>query len=144
MWQQFLQAVSFMLVVFGLAMAFLSSTVLFAPFDQHINQVFFGTPTAPSQTSAFQRWVYGAWGSTVAGWGIFATFIVRNSFKRREKWARNCIVAGIALWFLIDTAFSAAFMVYANVVLNCVIFVLVMIPVLFTWHDFDTDKPNSE
>lgn len=80
----------------------------------------------------FQRFIYGVLGMTVAGWGVFFSYVARYPFRRRERWAWTCIFAGITLWFIPDTAISAYFGVYVNVALNMTIALLVYVPLIAT------------
>ncbi len=144
LWQRWLIIVGVIITLFGLLMAFLNGTIVFNVFDTSINSVFFGSQTTSEGVSMFQRWVFGAWGATVAGWGVFATFIARYPFKRRERWARDCLFSGLILWFVIDTGYSMFFAVWINVILNVVIFLLVIIPVIATWREFSVPSPPAE
>ncbi len=135
-WQRWLFIVGVIISIFGLFMSLSSGTALFYLFDSHINSVFWGTPDVAQGVKAFQRWIYGAWGATVAGWGICLTFIVRYPFRRKEKWSWNCLLSGILLWFIIDTGFSAYYHVYNNVILNIFLFIAILFPLVFTRKHF--------
>ena len=135
-WQRWLLVVGIIVAFFGLFLSFGSGTVLFAIFDSRINPVFWGTGTLPANTKDFQQWIYGAWGATVAGWGIFIIFIAGYPFKKKEKWSWHCLWSGLLLWFIIDTGYSAYFRVYINVVLNTLLFLAVLLPIFFTRKQF--------
>ena len=113
-WQRWLLFVGIIVSIFGLFISFFSGTALFALFDSLINPAFWGTVTIPGDAKAFQRWIYGAWGATVAGWGIFIIFIAEYPFKKKEKWSWHCLWSGLLLWFIVDSGFSAYFRVYFN------------------------------
>jgi hypothetical protein len=72
----------------------------------------------------------------MVGWGTFFLFIVKEPFARKEAWSLQCIGAGLGAWFVIDTSLSAYSGVYANIILNTVILVLVAIPLISTREDF--------
>ena len=74
-WQRWLLVVGIIVSLFGLFISFFSGTALFALFDSLINPVFWGAGPLPDDAKAFQKWIYGAWGATVAGWGIFIIFL---------------------------------------------------------------------
>jgi uncharacterized membrane protein len=74
-WQKWLLIMGALIITFGLAMAFLNRTSLFYLFDQQINPTFWDTKEIPSGLNEFQGWIYGISGSTMAGWGVFLTFI---------------------------------------------------------------------
>jgi hypothetical protein len=90
----------------------------------------------------FQGWVYGVLGSTMAGWGIFFAFIAHIPFKRMERWAWNCMMIGIMVWYFTDTTISLNYRVYFNAIFNTLILILVILPLLFTYKFF-TIPSNS-
>jgi|SRR3989338_2227567 len=108
-WQKWLLACGFASSIFGIYMSFFSGTVLFKLFDSNINSIFWGTDNISSNVKEFQKWIYGAWGATVTGWGIFMIFIAHYPFQKKEKWAWNCLISMLLAWFFIDTGFSIYF-----------------------------------
>ncbi len=136
LWQRWLFIVSLIMSVFGVLLALFNATPLFALFDQQINPVFWSTVDIPASAKEFQKWVYGVLGATLAGWGVFVAFIAHYSFKKKEKWAWNCILAGLLLWFVVDTAISLNFKVYFNAAFNTALFVTVIVPLAFSRKHF--------
>ena len=136
LWQRWLFVVGLIMSAFGVLLALFNATPLFALFDRQINPVFWGTVDIPGEARDFQKWVYGVLGATLAGWGVFLAFIAHYPFKRREKWAWNCILAGLLVWFVIDTAISLNFKVYFNAAFNTVLFVAVVLPLWFSRKHF--------
>ena len=135
-WQCWLFILGVVMVVFGLALAFFNHTALFDwLFNKQINPVFWNSPAVPDLARDFQRWAYGVLGATVAGWGVFIAFLARYPFAKRERWAWNCIAAGLLVWFVSDTAISLAFGVYFNALFNLALFIAGMLPLLFTWRE---------
>ena len=131
-WQKWLLSVGFFIFLFGLFMAFLSGSPLFQVFDEGINEVFWGSGEVEGDARNFQRWVYGTWGATVAGWGVFITFLAHYPFRRKEKWSWDCMFLGLLIWFLIDTGFSLYYRVHINVILNVILLVLGILPLALT------------
>jgi hypothetical protein len=82
-------------VVFGVVMALMNGTPAFDVFNQQIDPVFWGVEGPSDAAALFQQWVYGAWGATLAGLGIFIVFTVQFPFRRQETWARDCLVLGL-------------------------------------------------
>ncbi len=72
----------------------------------------------------------------MVGWGIMLLAIVRGPFAKKEMWAWNAVMTGLALWFVIDTGFSLNFGVMINVAFNVVIFLLALVPLLMTFKEF--------
>lgn len=135
-WQRWLLVVGLIITVFGIAMALFSGTPLFDLFNRQIDPAFWGMNAVGNSAKQFQQWIYGVWGSTIAGWGIFVTYIARYPFSKKERWAWNCIVLGLVVWFLLDTTLSFLYRVYFNVAFNTALLVLAMLPVIFTRKDF--------
>ena len=131
-WQRWLFAVGLIIVVFGILMALFSGTALFALFDSQVNPVFWNGGDLPLGVQAFQRWIYGVLGATMAGWGVFLAYVAYYPFKGQEKWAWNCVLFGMLLWFVSDTFISWQSGVYFNVLFNTLVFVLALLPLVFT------------
>jgi hypothetical protein len=134
-WHRWLWWVSLGLVAFGVGMAVLNRTFVFAPINRPIDAGFWNAGVLPNGVSAFQAWIYGAWGATVAGWGLTAALLVRHAFARHTAWAWWALVSGVGLWYVLDTAFSAAYGVWPNVLLNTVLLVLFALPLTATRWD---------
>ena len=137
LWVSWLKAVGFLLIIFGILMALLNSTGFFALFNREIDPVFWGEPLTDERAIGFRTWVYGAWGSTIAGWGISLLFIVYNAFARRERWAWYAISGGLVVWYVLDTGLSAYFGVNFNVAFNSLILVIAAIPLVATLKTFN-------
>lgn len=135
-WQKWLFIVGLGITVFGIIMALLSGTPLFELFHRQIDPAFWGTNAVDTTARQFQQWIYGVWGATVAGWGILVTCMAHHPFSRKEKWARDCIVLGLIVWFVLDTSLSAIHGVHFNIAFNASLLILVMLPVIFTHRHF--------
>lgn len=136
LWVAWLKIVGFGLVIFSIIMTFLNSTPLFGMFNKGIDPVFWGGTLSDTRAISFRTWVYGAWGATIAGWGISLLFIVYNAFTRQERWAWFAISVGLAVWYLLDTGMSAYFGVGFNVIFNSLIMGLVVIPLVGSYSAF--------
>ncbi len=135
-WQRWLLIVGIVIAIFGTLMALLSGTPVFELFNQQIDPAFWGANAAGESAELFQRWAYGVWGATIAGWGVFVTFIAHYPFQEKEKWAWNCLVVGILVWFVLDTSLSLYYRVYFNAVFNTALLILAMLPLVFTRKHF--------
>ena len=135
-WQRWLFVFSLIVIVFGLGMALLNRTPLFAIFDSQVNPAFWKTNSLSPEVDAFQGWAYGVMGATMAGWGVFLAFIVHYPFNHKERWAWNAFMLGLSLWYLTDTTISLYFGVVFNAIFNTVIFILALLPLLFTRQEF--------
>jgi uncharacterized BrkB/YihY/UPF0761 family membrane protein len=137
-WDRWLLLVGWLLVVFGLLLGFFNQTALFdVVFNRQINSAFWPDEFPVESVEIFQTWIYGVLGCTVSGWGVFMVFLARNPIRKRERWARNCIVAGITLWYITDTSISLFFGVAFNAIFNTILAVLVYVPLVATWGEFN-------
>ncbi len=135
-WQKWLLIVSLGITAFGLFMAFFNQTLLFDLFNRQIDPAFWSSTPLPEGVTSFQSWLYGVWGATIAGWDIFLTFIAHIPFKQREKWAWNCLVVGLGVWFVLDTWISWQYGVSFNVIFNIVVALATGMPLVFTRKAF--------
>ena len=136
-WQKWLLVLGSVIVAFGLALAVFNQTPVFnVLFNRQINPTFWAEADITPQIRAFQQWIYGVLGATMAGWGVFIVFIVHEPFRRRERWAWNCLAVGVGLWFVVDTALSIAANVIFNAAFNLLLVVLIAPPLLATRANF--------
>jgi hypothetical protein len=136
-WDRWLLFVGWLLAVFGLLLGFLNQTRLFdVAFNRQIDSVFWSNGVPAESIELFQAWIYGVLGATVSGWGVFIVFLARYPFRRRERWARNCIAVGITVWYIADTSISLYFGVTFNAVFNTVLAFLVCAPIMATREEF--------
>ena len=135
-WQKWLLVVGIVIAVFGTLMALLSGTPLFDLFNQQIDPAFWGANAVGENAKIFQQWIYGVWGATIAGWGIFVTFIARYPFREKERWASDCLIAGMSLWFVLDTSLSVYYQVYFNAAFNTALLILALLPIFATRKHF--------
>ena len=117
-------------------MALLSGSPLFDLFNRQIDPAFWGAGAVGDGAKEFQKWIYGVWGATIAGWGIFLAFIAHYPFAKKEKWAWNCLVLGLLVWFILDTLISLNYRVYFNAVFNTGLLILAGLPIVFTRKHF--------
>jgi hypothetical protein len=135
-WQQWLFVVCLAIVIFGLVLAVFNQTPIFDfLFNNQVNLAFWGTQEGPEIAVGFQRWIYGVLGATMAGWGVCLAFLARYPFQRRERWAWTCMVTGLLLWYVVDTAISLAYVPF-NVAFNTLLLAAIGLPLLATRKAF--------
>lgn len=130
--RRWLTAMGFVVTMFGIVMAVTSATPLFEVFNRLIDPVFWNDGPPDPGTAAFRSWVYGAWGATLAGWGVAITLLAWNAIGNRERWPWWALAIGTSLWFLLDSVVSVAHGVTFNVAFNVVLLVLIGIPLVAT------------
>jgi hypothetical protein len=134
--QRWLVALGVIIAVFGVALAFLYPTPLFDIFRTQVDPVFWGAGELTGGTIPFQQWIYGVLGATMAGWGTCVAFIAAVPFKRKEKWAWNCLTIAVSLWFVVDTFLSWRFGALFNVIFNVLIFLAALVPLFLSHKSF--------
>jgi len=130
--QRWLVVAGISMIVLGVAMSLFNGTALFQSINRPIDFVFWAGGDVPEAARNFQRWAYSVWGASIAGWGVFATFIAYYPFKNRERWAWNCFVVGVALWYLFDTGLSLWWGVGVNAAFNTILLVCLGLPLAMT------------
>ena len=135
-WQRWLFVVGIVIIISGLLLVFLSKTILFDLLNHSINPVFWDSKVVESNAIEFQKFLYGVLGATMAGWGVFLSFIVFYPFKNYEKWSWYCVVIGLLTWFILDTSISYYYGVYINVIVNMVFLIMTLLPIVFTRKSF--------
>lgn len=142
-WQKWLVVVSWLVTIFGVFLALANSSPIFQIFNHQVDPIFWYGGTLPDEAVAFRTWVYGAWGGTVAGWGIFMIYLTSRPFKDKQPWSWWCMVAGLAIWFLLDSGLSWRAGVMFNVIFNAVLLLAAGLPLAFTAPVFlKAEKPD--
>ena len=131
-WQRWLVVAGISMIVLGVAMSLFNGTALFQSINRPIDFVFWAGGDVPEAARNFQRWVYSVWGASIAGWGVFVTFIAHYPFKNRERWAWNCFVVGVILWYLFDSGLSLWWGVGVNAAFNTILLVGLGLPLAMT------------
>ncbi len=123
------------------ALVFLYPAPLFDIFRAQIDPVLWGVGELTGGTALFQQWIYGVLGATMAGWGVCLAFIAAAPFKRKEKWAWNCLALAVSLWFVVDTFLSWRCGALFNVIFNVLIFLAALVPLLLSRKSFLIPNP---
>ena len=141
--KNWLLAVCFVMILFGILMAFLAGTPLFDVFNSRIDPAFWGSDQVPAEAGMFRSWLYGVWGATIAGWGILLAFVISGPISRHEKWAWNGVSLGIIVWYVFDTGLSIVFRVGFNVVFNTVLLAALLLPMIVLRKHFSSTGQDS-
>ncbi len=142
LWRRYLEAAAGALILSGLALAvFNQSAIADLLVNRFMDPVFF--EDMPAEARAFQAWIYGVLGATMAGWGVCMLAIVRVPFARRQPWAWTTLVAGLALWYAVDTSLSALHGVWFNVAFNTAALAAAALPLVATRRSFDRALSGS-
>ena len=140
-WQRWLFGCSLIITGFGLCMALLNQSPLFEIFNQQVEAVFWLAGPGTAGTQAFQSWIYGVLGATMAGWGVFFAFIAYYPFKAKESWSWPCLITGVSLWYLVDTTISLYHDFVFNAIFNTIFLVALLLPVIITLKEIRRHTP---
>ncbi len=93
-------------VLVGLAAAWLHDGPLFAPYRDALARRFWGGGEPPAQLGGVLALLFGVTGGTVAGKWVMHAAIIAFAVRAGERWAWRASVAGLASWFVVDSAVS--------------------------------------
>jgi hypothetical protein len=138
-WIRWLIVASAGVVVFGLMLAFFPNMPLLGPINDQLETVFALDPPSPG-FHPFQHWIYGAWGATIAGWGLLVSFTVWLPLRKKERWAWYGLAASLLFWYLLDTAISLSYGVTDNAILNTVVLIFLGLPLFMIGRDLISNQ----
>jgi len=100
--------------ILGVVMAVAADTAAFrAVFGTLIDPAFWVGKVA-ADARPFQIWVYGAWGGTVAGFGLLLAVIAPEAVRPAKRRLRLGVLTAVTFWFVVDTGASIASGVWGN------------------------------
>lgn len=136
-WDSILTAAFGLAVAGGLLLVFAPDFVGLGWLNRAVTRAFF--PAGPPDGAGdLRRWLYTVEGATMFGFGVLGLAVVRTAFRRRERWARDGLALAIVAWFVLDSAGSGVYGVWANVGLNAGIAAALLLPIAATWRRFAT------
>jgi hypothetical protein len=130
---------SWLIFGFGLCIVIINQTALSDSFNKPIMAAFNLSPGTVIPGKAF-IWLYSVLGATMAGWGIFILFVLKNAFVKKEKWSWVALTISMIVWFIPDTLISALYGAYFNVIVNTLLLIIIVLPLSFTYQDFFPGK----
>jgi hypothetical protein len=83
-------------------------------------------------------------GAVIAGWSAALLSLLFGPFRRRERWAWVAIAASLAVWFVLDTTYSALSHYTLNALLNAVTLALFALPLAGTYSYFQAPASRSQ
>lgn len=135
-WYSWLKITMILVIIAGIALAFLSRTSLFEFINQNINHIFFADQLPDIATQKLQGWLLGIMGAILAAWGITVLYLTCYAMKKKEFWSWKCIFFSLIVWFIIDTSVSIYYQAILNIFINCIFFFQIAAPLLFLRNSF--------
>ena len=106
-------------------------------------KIFWNKPGMPNEVEPFRAFIWGPLGATIAGCYVLLACIAYYPFKRKERWARNAIIAAFGIWVILDSVACIKYGVYFQIyMINAFSIIVKALPLIFTWNDFK--KSNSK
>jgi hypothetical protein len=128
-WHKWLKLVSVFTFLFGMVLCFFTDSVIFNWMHKSLDKVFLNEPMNP-EALQYKNFIIAVLGSAIAAWGIFMYFLTTYAISTKQKWARLAFIVSLAVWYISDTAVSASYQVYFNVIFNTIFLALYMVPLL--------------
>jgi hypothetical protein len=127
--ERWLMAAGGILLGFGVVMAVAGDAEIFRNSFGLLIDPAFWPRGVPPEAARFQAWVYGAWGGTVAGFGMLIALIARPALSGGNRRLRTGALAALTVWFVVDTGASLTFGVWGNVVaVNLPVYLAIALP----------------
>jgi hypothetical protein len=114
----------------GYSIAFGLSSWMWAWHQQRVAHNLWNSGYFSPATRAYQQWVAGPMGGTIAAWALSMCWVVAIPFRKRERWAYWCVVTSTSVWAIADTGISLVHHVWVNVVFNCGVSLTIALPLL--------------
>jgi hypothetical protein len=136
-WQRWLFYTSLLFALFGVVFAVYGHNPLFAPYNRGLAYIFWNTSEIPKEVEPFQTFIWAPLGGTIACCYILLAYIAWYPFMKKEKWARNSIIAAFSVWVTLDSLICIKFGVFFQVyIINLFSIIVKALPIIFTWKDF--------
>lgn len=91
---------------------------------------FFGLSILPVDRATLLPWESAIYGAIMMGWGTTLLGVGRLAFHRGDSELMKVLFCGLAVWLVVEAAFSVYFKVWFNVGVDVVVLVLFGIPLL--------------
>lgn len=131
------EIVSWSFALLGALLPFAFHTPVSALYREALALWAYGTPVVPSADTQLLTLMLGILGGSIAGKWIVHVLIARGPLAEGRAWARHATLAGLALWFVVDSAASLHLGATFNVwMINLVPLLLVGVPLAFAGDKF--------
>jgi len=126
-------AVGLLFAAFGIVMAVWNESEIFWIVFNPIIESSFWPAEVPPEAQLFRSWVYGAWGGTVAGFGLLLAATAGTLFQDKHTRLRHGVMAALTLWFVVDSTASLVHGAWGNALfINLPAYVALGLPILLS------------
>ena len=91
---------------------------------------FFGLGILPVDRTVLLSWESAIYGAIMIGWGTTLLLIGRTALRRNDVALTKSMLLGIAVWLLVEAAFSVRIRVWFNVAVDFGVLVLFAVPLM--------------
>lgn len=91
---------------------------------------FFGLGILPVDPGVLLRWESAIYGAIMMGWGTTLFLVGRTALRRKDVELTRSLLPGLAVWLLVEAAFSAHFGVWFNVGVDVCVLALFSLPLV--------------
>jgi hypothetical protein len=93
---------------------------------------FFGLGVLPVDRNVLLSWESAIYGAIMIGWGTTLLLVGRIALRRNDVALTKAILLGIAVWLLVEAAFSVRFRVWFNVAVDFGVLLLFAVPLMLS------------
>lgn len=134
---RWVEIVSWSFALLGALLPFAFHTSVFALYREALSIWACGSAVVPPADAQLLTLMLGILGGSITGKWIVHALIARGPLAEGRAWARRATLAGLALWFVVDSAASLALGATFNVwMINLMPLLLVGIPLAFAADKF--------
>lgn len=90
----------------------------------------FGLGILPVDRAVLEAWESAIYGAIMLGWGTTLFFVGRLALRRNDPELLRPLLAGVAVWLIVEAVFSARFGVWFNVGVDAGVLALFGAPLL--------------
>jgi len=135
LWWRWLVVAAWVVILFGLAMVLAPGFTLrlfgLLLYSSSGHMESFG-----AEAVTYLSLTHGVLGAVMVGWGITLLFAALGPFRRGSREGWRIIAVSLAVWFVLDTAFSLWSGFWQNAVLNLGLAILFAVPLAATYRAF--------
>ncbi len=91
---------------------------------------FFGLGILPVDRRVLLSWESAIYGAIMIGWGTTLFLVGRVAFRRKDTELMKALLLGIAIWLIVEAAFSVRFGVWFNVGVDAGVLTLFAVPLV--------------
>lgn len=131
--RQFLSLLAILHIIVGLILPFIANTRLFNYYNEKMLVAF---NTSSIESLELGKFMIGILGPSIASWGVLFLFLVQHAYRTGSSTAWITMIIAIVGWSIYDMALSVYAGVYLNLLIDCFVMSLLLIPLILTKSHF--------